>query len=115
MTDDLDRILASEGALIPSAGFADRVMKEIRRVCEATAPLRFPWRRFLAGLVGGGVCTLLSGAVLLAQGPAELHFPGLASWLDATQWSRASDSLLLTVAFVGSLFAVRVSVDIMSE
>jgi hypothetical protein len=115
MTDYVDRILVSEEALTPTAGFVDRVMREIRRVCEVTAPLRFPWRRFLVGLVGGGVCTLLSGAVLLAQGPAELHLPGLATWLDATQSSHASDFLLLTVALVGSLFAVRFSVDIMSE
>lgn len=115
MTDDLDRILVSEKTLTPTAGFVDRVMKEIRRVCEETAPIRFPWRRFFVGLIGGGLCTLLSGAVLLARGPTDLHLPGLATWLDATQSSHASDFLLLTVAFVGSLFAVRVSVDIMSE
>jgi hypothetical protein len=115
MTDDLDRILVSEEFLTPSAGFVNRVMGEVRRLAAETAPIQFPWRRFAVGLIGGGLCTILSGAVLLARGPADFHLPGLATWLDATQSSHASDFLLLTVAFVGSLFAVRVSVDIMSE
>ncbi|UCF32416.1 MAG: hypothetical protein JSV78_08765 [Phycisphaerales bacterium] len=115
MTDDLDRILASEEAVTPSAGFVDRVMKEIRRVCEATAPLHFPWRRFLVGLVGGVLCTLLSGAILLARAGSGLRFPGMATWIDPALFSYAGGALLVTIGLAGSLLVVRVAVDTMSD
>ena len=48
--DDLDRILASEPGIEPSADFAPSVMRAVRAVAAEPAALAFPWRRALPGL-----------------------------------------------------------------
>ncbi len=58
--EDLDRILASEEALAPSAGFAASIMERAREAASAPPPLPFPWRRFVLGLL---VTVALSGAL----------------------------------------------------
>jgi hypothetical protein len=49
--DDLDLILASDEILLPSSGFAAAVMDAVRRETAAPAPIPFPWRRALPGLI----------------------------------------------------------------
>ena len=63
--EELDRILGSDEALDASPRFAGNVMTRVRREAEAPAPLRFPWWRFAAGLVGSGGMAV-GGAVLLS-------------------------------------------------
>jgi hypothetical protein len=59
MTDDLDRILASDDSLEPSSGFASGVMDAVRRQATEPPPIPFPWRRFSVGLVA---CVTLAAA-----------------------------------------------------
>ena len=115
MNNDLDGILASEEPLTPSVGFANRVMAAIRRARDRVAPIRFPWQRFAAGLAAGCLCTLLSGAPLLARGSPGVHVSGPAAWIQLTQWGYATAVLWPTIALVGSLLAVRICVDLTSE
>jgi hypothetical protein len=47
----IDRILDSEDALLPSSGFSAAVMECVREEAAAPAPIPFPWKRVLPGLV----------------------------------------------------------------
>jgi hypothetical protein len=47
----LDRILATEEALIPSSGFLVSVMESVREEAAAPPPIPFPWKRAIPGMV----------------------------------------------------------------
>jgi hypothetical protein len=49
--DDLERMLADESAITPSAGFLTSVMEAVEREAAAPPPLEFPWFRALPGLL----------------------------------------------------------------
>jgi hypothetical protein len=51
MHDDIDRILADEDTITPSAGFVTSVMAAVEREAATPPPLEFPWLRALPGLV----------------------------------------------------------------
>ena len=53
--DDLDRILSADDPLVPSSGFAARVMEAVQQAAEEPAPLRFPWWRFSVGVLASVV------------------------------------------------------------
>jgi len=86
MTDErLDRILAGEETLIPSSGFTAAVMGRVREEAAAPAPIPFPWKRILPGIVLGGA-GLVWGAVELtrlaiaaARDPQSVALPVWAS------------------------------------
>jgi hypothetical protein len=60
-SDDIDRVLSNEDSIVPSSGFAASVMEAVRREAETPAPIPFPWKRALPGLVSfaGALITLL--------------------------------------------------------
>jgi hypothetical protein len=47
----IDRILASEEALIPSSGFLASVMESVREEAAAPPPIPFPWKRAIPGIL----------------------------------------------------------------
>ena len=47
--NEIDRILATEDALVPSSGFLASVMERVREEAAAPAPIPFPWKRALPG------------------------------------------------------------------
>lgn len=49
--DKLDTILATEEELLPSAGFLASVMEQVREEAVAPAPIPFPWKRLLPGIL----------------------------------------------------------------
>jgi hypothetical protein len=52
----IDNILASDEELIPSSGFLASVMERVQEEANATAPIPFPWKRAIPGiLLAGGV------------------------------------------------------------
>jgi hypothetical protein len=75
---EIDRILASEEALVPSSGFLSSVMEQVREESTAPAPIPFPWKRALPGMV------VVAG--ILSAGAFELvrHAPVAASELTLT-------------------------------
>ena len=103
--DELDNILAGEPAILPSSEFTASVMAAIRREASAPAPLAFPWRRALPGLVASG----LALAVLLQQVFVQ---PGITSARFSSPWLRLFTQVLETARHLGVhwiLFAVFLS------
>jgi hypothetical protein len=47
----LDRILASDDEIAPSSGFLAAVMERVQQEARMPAPIPFPWKRALPGLV----------------------------------------------------------------
>ena len=47
----IDTILATEEELIPSSGFLASVMERVEEEAAAPAPIRFPWKRAIPGIV----------------------------------------------------------------
>jgi len=61
----LDAALSAEqDQILPSSGFADGVMTAVR--AEAPAPIPFPWKRAIPGLVGAGASFALLAGLLVA-------------------------------------------------
>ncbi len=49
---DFDRALGTgSDSILPSSGFAEAVMTAVHREATAPAPLAFPWKRALPGLI----------------------------------------------------------------
>jgi hypothetical protein len=48
---DLDAILATEEELVPSSGFLTAVMERVTEEARMPAPIPFPWKRAVPGLV----------------------------------------------------------------
>jgi hypothetical protein len=113
--DDLDRILGGEESLVPSAGFAQRVMEAVRQSLEYVTPLCFPWWRFVAGLSLGLLCALVSAAVLL-------HFDLVSHTLSALRGAiPTADSVLhaevatAVLTLLGTLLAIFFAVEWSNE
>jgi hypothetical protein len=47
----IDTILSTEEELIPSSGFMASVMERVQEEAAAPAPIRFPWKRAIPGIV----------------------------------------------------------------
>jgi hypothetical protein len=50
-TEKLDRILAAEEELVPSSGFLASVMERVQEEAATPAPIPFPWKRVVVGIV----------------------------------------------------------------
>jgi hypothetical protein len=87
-TTQIDSILATEEPLIPTSGFLASVMERVREESAAPAPIPFPWKRALPGMV------VVAG--ILGAGAFELVRRGLP----------AANEFTLTVPQI-SLAAVR--------
>ena len=73
--DELGRILCDEQVILPSPEFADSVMAAVRHEASARAPLAFPWKRVLPGLVGSGLAlAVLLHQVLVEPGITQARF-----------------------------------------
>jgi hypothetical protein len=49
--DPIDRILSTDGELVPSSGFLASVMDRVREEAAAPPPIPFPWKRALPGVL----------------------------------------------------------------
>jgi hypothetical protein len=71
---DFDRALnAGSDSILPSSGFAESVMTAVTREATTPAPISFPWKRALPGLVAAGamaVLLIVAVVVLLRSTPA---------------------------------------------
>jgi len=59
----LDAALSAEhDQILPSSGFADAVMTAVRAEAAAPAPIPFPWKRAIPGIVGiaAGIALLIA-------------------------------------------------------
>jgi hypothetical protein len=105
LTDaDFDYALSpGSDSILPSSGFAESVMTAVAREASAPAPLAFPWKRALPGLLASGamaIVLLVAAVVLLRSAPAA---PASASTVDlqtvlAPVLHHATAALWLTVS-----------------
>jgi hypothetical protein len=103
MTDDLDRILASDDSIEPSSGFASGVMDAVRRQAAEPPPIPFPWARFALGLAAC-VALAATGAVLLVRAEPVL----LAVAATFSPLTTAGPELVYAaIAVIGSLALAR--------
>jgi len=103
--DDLDRILSRTDDLEPSSCFVKNVMDAVRQEASAPAPIAFPWKRALPGLV---LCVLslatMCVAALLRPGSQRLHEASGSSIWTSIWTGLSSDSIkVLRAANVGGL------------
>jgi hypothetical protein len=96
--EDLDRLLASEPGIEPSATFAHAVMAAVRREVDTPPPLPFPWRRAAWGMATCALAGAAVGYVAIALGPLPDPAP-IRDSLDQA-WSRHGWA---TMAVLGSL------------
>jgi hypothetical protein len=95
MSDDsVDQILFQEEEILPSSGFAARVMDAVYRQASTPSPIPFPWKRAFPGLATAAL-TLLS--VLL--GFADLV------WAASSVRHSATGAPVLVLAFHSKLMA----------
>src|ERR1700687_2839317 len=76
--DDLDRILSTEQAILPSSGFVASVMEAVGREAATPPRIPFPWRRAVPGLAVGVlalVAVLFVAIALLIRGGAAQPLP----------------------------------------
>ena len=66
--EELDRALSTEEEIVPSAGFTDAVMEDVRREATTPPPISFPWKCVLPGLAFAGFAVL---ALLLLPLPTK--------------------------------------------
>ncbi len=78
MHDDIDRILADEDTITPSAGFLTSVMRAVEREAAIPPPLKFPWLRALPGFLA----TIAALAVAIWQGIGSLRDPASIALLE---------------------------------
>ena len=115
MTDELDRILLSEEAITPSDGFLTSVMQTVRRYCDQMPAIRFPWGRFAAGIAVVILCVAVSILILLPEGLPHYGLVDSATWAQVIQRFHGTDVLCVVMTLIGSLLAVRLSVEFTSE
>jgi hypothetical protein len=72
MTNErIDEILVDEPELVPSSGFAASVMERVREEAAAPAPIPFPWKRAVPGMVvAAGVFGWSAVELVRFAGPA---------------------------------------------
>src|SRR5580658_9600195 len=92
----VDKILATEEELVPSSGFLAAVMERVHEEARMPAPIPFPWKRALPGLVLAALVFGWAGVELVRLGvpaikqtswvaphfaPALLHPMQQAGWV----------------------------------
>lgn len=110
MKDEMiDRILASEEALLPSSGFTAAVMDRIREEAAVPQPIPFPWRRVMPGIVlgcgglGWGAVELARLAIAAAHDPQPIALPISRATLrpfESLGWSALALVVALATWFV---------------
>lgn len=117
--DDLDRMLSSDGDIVPSSGFANSVMDAVRREAAAPPPIPFPWKRVLPGVI---LCVIaLMSAIVLGfnQLVAAVSVPPLPAafqaWIEAAMRSPLiAESGWIAMAVLLSWVSVKFSMQFVS-
>jgi hypothetical protein len=69
--DKVDAILASEEAIVPSSGFLAAVIERVQEESRTPAPIPFPWKRAIPGLVLVATVFGWAGVELVRRGVAS--------------------------------------------
>jgi len=110
----IHQILASEEDLLPSSGFLASVMERVHEQAAAPAPILFPWKRAIPGILlaaavlGWGAVELFRAALpaLRTLSLAPPHLPAtLIPPLEDAGWV----ALALTVSLLSTLLSRRLA------
>ena len=120
--DEIDRILSREDEILPSSGFAVSVMDAVRREAAAPAPIPFPWKRALPGLVVAGSALLLvlvAGIVAItrlsaASTAAQIPMSWLSQFPPALQRGLGSAVNWILLSLLLTFVSVKVSMRLAS-
>jgi hypothetical protein len=90
----IDRILATDEELIPSSGFLASVMERVQEEARMPAPIPFPWKRAVPGIVlaagvfSWGAVEFVRLAIPAAKGMAFSlpHFSAAGRPLEQAGW-----------------------------
>ena len=72
--DKLDEVLGNEEPLVPSSGFAAGVMQRVRDEAAVPAPIPFPWKRAIPGVVVAAGVFGWAAVQAIAAVKSGLHF-----------------------------------------
>lgn len=89
--DNLDRILLNHDSLLPSSGFAASVMDAIQQQATAPAPIPFPWKRALPGIIAMLAALAFLGRFLATSVDSLGRSP--AAGTDWLTWLQSSATL----------------------
>jgi hypothetical protein len=109
--DTIDRILAAEEELVPSSGFLAATMDRVREEAAMPAPIPFPWKRALPGIVVTAAVLGWSGLELARTGLSaqqvpsftQLHLTAAGRELEPAAWV----ALALVASLLSWLFSRR--------
>ena len=110
----IDHILATEQELVPSSGFLASVMERVHEESAAPAPIPFPWKRAIPGILlaaavlGWGAVELVRSA-LPALGTLSLPAPHLSANLALPLEDAAWVALALTISLLSTLLSRRLA------
>lgn len=109
--DAIGRILAADEALVPSSGFAPAVMERVHEESRVPAPIPFPWKRAIPGMVlaagvfGWGAAEMIGHAAAMTVSLITLHLSDAAtSGLESTGWV----AMAMAVSIVAWRFSSRI-------
>jgi hypothetical protein len=105
MNEQLERILANDIELVPSAGFTDSVMAVIE-VETSAVRLEFPWRRALPG----GIALLAALVAMFWNGIGMLNDPAATAALE----EKLGQLMSMAAGFGASWVALGVAVTVAS-
>jgi hypothetical protein len=95
----LDRALLIEDALLPSSGFAASVMDAIQQEALVPAPIPFPWKIALPGILAAlAVLIALGRYIVLAMRNVDLTPVTSVDWMAWVQSSAQTAVLIRTAA-----------------
>lgn len=112
--DPLDRILASEEPLVPSSGFLAAVMERVEEESRLPAPIPFPWKRAIpgillaAGVFGWGAVEFVRQAIPAARQVA-LTPPQLPAAAERPLEQAGWVAMALAISLVSWLLSRRIS------
>jgi hypothetical protein len=102
--DDIERMLASEDPIEPTAGFTAGVMEAVRREAETPVPIAFPWRRAVPGMVLAVVGTCVLGVLAVTtQAPAAAAPTGPVAALEVPPHLLLAGAALVVACLVAYL------------
>lgn len=108
--NEIDRILATEDALVPSSGFLATVMERVREEAAAQAPISFPWKRALPGMVVVAGVLGWDAFELVRQGlPTATGFTVIAPHISVEMGWQLEQAGWVALAVGASLFSWLIS------
>lgn len=115
MNDKLDALLTSDETVTPSPGFVASVMQAVHQSAKAPSAIRFPWRRFAAGILLGLLCLTLGIPLLLGKDLSDIRWVELTTISGAVNQTSMITILYSTLILVGSILLIRLTVEFVSE